>query len=679
MKNFAKYIFLIMGSSMLLPSCNDFLDREPLDSVTPADFFKNEGDLAAYAVKHYNFNTHNGWGLGTWAADNATDNQAATDYDNKWIPGEWKTSETYNDEPWNFTAIRECNYFFEQVLPKEKEISGNNVSHYIGEMYFLRAKNYFDKVQIFGDFPIVKTTLPDEMEPLVQASKREPSYKVVDFILEDLDNAINRLSTTPPDGKNRISRYAAYLLKSRVALYEASWLEYHKGTAMVPGGPGWPGKAEDIEGFDIDKKIEEYLSITKAAALEVIKGVPLVENNAVECQDELVKTDKPEYKMGNPYFAQFSANSLEGYSEIILWRSYNMLEWNIMHSAPFYIRVGGNSGFTRQFVETFLCRNGKPIYASDGEYKGDKTLLDVRKNRDLRLQLFMMTPGELLSEKDLTVGGKVVRDTLANAPSILEIKEKRCVTGYQLRKGLSDNWYRDGNTAIEGSHVYRAAEAYLNYIEADCMEHDGTSISNEAAGYWGKLRKRAGLPEDYQVTVDATDLEKEALNDWAVYSAGKKVSSLLYNIRRERRCELIEEGFRMNDLRRWRALDQVKNFRIEGVNLWESELKDMYPEKDENGEPKPGTTLLVQEGAPEGEPNVSSYQNSGKYLNPYRIAKKNNLMYDKGYTWCEAHYLTPICIKHFRITSSNPNDLSTSVLYQNPGWPTEANQGPIGY
>lgn len=181
MKNFAKYLFVLMGGTVILPSCNDFLDREPLDSVVPSVFFQNENDLAAYAIKHYNFTTHEGWNLGIWGNDNATDNQAATNYNNQWIPGQWRTIETNDSDPWNFTAIREANYFFEQVLPKEGQIQGENVSHYIGEMYFLRAKNYFDKVKTFGDFPIVKTTLPDEMEALVAASKREPSYKVVDY------------------------------------------------------------------------------------------------------------------------------------------------------------------------------------------------------------------------------------------------------------------------------------------------------------------------------------------------------------------------------------------------------------------------------------------------------------------------------------------------------------------
>ena len=404
MKKIIKYLFLLTGGSFILTSCNDFLDREPLDSVTPDNFFFTENDLAAYAVKHYNFTTHEGFNAGIWKNDNATDNQAATNYDKKWIPGQWKVPEAYDNpasnDPWHFAAIREANYFIETVVPRfEKgEIEGSevNIKHYIGEMYFLRAKNYLSKLETFGDFPIIKNTLPDENEPLTQASKREPRHKVARFILEDLDQTIGLLTNNISGGKNRITKNAALLLKSRAALFEASWLTYHRGTALVPGGSGWPGKAEDIADFNIDTEIAFFLKEAKEAAKEVIGNAALMQNTAKDCMDETVKTDEDKYKMSNPYFAQFSANSLEGYSEILLWRAYNLLDYKIVHSAPFYIRVGGHTGFTRQYVESFLCRDGKPIYTTD-QYKGDKSLLDVRKNRDLRLQLFLMTPGETLS------------------------------------------------------------------------------------------------------------------------------------------------------------------------------------------------------------------------------------------------------------------------------------------
>ena len=146
------------------------------------------------------------------------------------------------------------------------------------------------------------------------------------------------------------------------------------------------------------------------------------------------------------------------------------------------------------------------------------------------------------------------------------------------------------------------------------------------------------------------------------------MSSLLFNIRRERRCELIAEGMRMYDLKRWRALDQVKNWQPQGVNLWESKLCDQYVDSK-------GNSQLVADGTDNS--NVSS-PSLGTYLHPYEIVNKTtNLLYGKGYNWCEAHYLSPIAVKHFRLTASNPNDLSTSVMYQNPGWSTVADEGPV--
>ena len=93
-------------------------------------------------------------------------------------------------------------------------------------------------------------------------------------------------------GKNRITKNAALLLKSRAALFEASWLTYHKGTALVPGGPGWPGKAEDIADFNIDTEIAFFLKEAKAAAKEVIGNAALVQNTAKDCMDEKLKQTK---------------------------------------------------------------------------------------------------------------------------------------------------------------------------------------------------------------------------------------------------------------------------------------------------------------------------------------------------------------------------------------------------
>lgn len=661
--NMNKYILLVAGALSLtaMTSCNDFLDMEPLDAVTPETFLWNDADMSAYMIKQYNFTTHSGAGVGIWGNDNNTDNQCTAGYSTIWIPGQWQVPDHYSndsDDPWYFGALYNLNYFLETVMPRYEagQLTGSQdmVRHNIGEAHFLRAWYYFNKLQTFGDFPIIRNVLKDEKEELVAASKRYPRNQVARFILADLDTATTYLSNNPEGGTNRITLNAAYLVKSRVALYEASWETYHANTALVPGGPGWPGKAEDLNGYDAATEIKFFLDQCKDAASHVIDNIPLAENTHVWADGAA--------KMNNPYFAQFSADDMSSYPEIIMWRDYD-LDLGIQHSTGQYLRSGGNTGFTRQFVETFLMSNGLPIYADGSGYQGDKSLSKVRQNRDERLQLFMMTPGEVLTE-----GQTEFLDTLASYPTLFNKEENRCVTGYQLRKGLSNNWSRDWNQNAEGCPIFRATEAYLNYIEASCIENGGNSIDQKAAQLWGQLRQRAGLPANYQVTVNATDLNKE--NDWAVYSGNSKVSSLLYNIRRERRCELMEEGFRMNDLKRWRSLDHLDGtWQPEGMNFWDADedYVSIYKKKY-------GVTVLYDGSS---TANMSAPER-GNYIRPYEFVNgASNQMWDSGYKWCEAHYLTPISIVHFRNTATDPTDMSTSIIYQNPGWPTVADQGPL--
>lgn len=192
MKNYIQYLTigaLLMGS---LTSCNDFLDREPLDKVTPEKFFSAEADLAAYAINNYKFVTvDDKYGINLFGKDNDTDNQASGTSNSFWIPGEKKVAADRGE--WKWEDIRSCNYFFDQVLPRYEEgaITGNqdNVKHYIGEMYVNRAYSYFQLFTKFGDLPIVTTALPDIQGELVEASKRQPRHKVARFIIEDLKKA----------------------------------------------------------------------------------------------------------------------------------------------------------------------------------------------------------------------------------------------------------------------------------------------------------------------------------------------------------------------------------------------------------------------------------------------------------------------------------------------------------
>src|SRR5690606_24596490 len=120
-----------------------------------------------------------------------------------------------------------------------------------------------------------------------------------------------------------------------------------------------------------------------------------------------------------------------------------------------------------------------------------------------------------------------------------------------------------------GSITFRGVEALLNYIEA-FYEKNGT-LDGTGRQYWQAIRERAKVSTDIDKTIAATDIAMEALNDWGAYSGGQLLADpTLYNIRRERRSELMAEGLRWMDLQRWRALDQMIStpYHIEGFKIW---------------------------------------------------------------------------------------------------------------
>jgi hypothetical protein len=162
------------------------------------------------------------------------------------------------------------------------------------------------------------------------------------------------------------------------------------------------------------------------------------------------------------------------------------------------------------------------------------------------------------------------------------------------------------------------------------------------------------MDADFQKTIAATDISKEAAGDWGAYSGGKMLTdATLYNIRRERRCEMMAEGLRWMDLCRWRAMDQMVTtpYHIEGIHLWNTPLEAEY------------TAAQLK---------AASSKDRSEYYRPYEVDQTSEVY--NGYVWTMAHYLRPIMAKQFQLTSTDPTDFSTSTIYQNPYWPTKANQ-----
>lgn len=653
---------LLAAAGTLTTSCNDFLDEKPITDVSTVTYLYAEADLAAYAANLYTSTlpSHgNGYTtLGLFDDDNGTDNQTAASPSSLFITGQYHVGD---NTLWNsyMSKIRSVNYFLQSVPGRFKngEISGttSNIKHYIGEMYFFRAYTYFQALKNIGDFPILKTVLTDDYKAVREASQRRPRNEVARFIISDLDSAYYYMAATPPMS-NRLTRDCAALVKSRVALFEGTWEKYHKGTAFVPGGSGWPGASASYlsnYSINIDSEIKYFLGQAVEAAQIVADG----------------------HTLYSDYASMFNSIDLSKMGEILLWRQYSISsEATSYHYVVSYLQRNGagNSGFTRSMVDSYLMANGLPIYATNSEYAGDDTYANLFNGRDPRMGQTILKTGDLLS-----VGPNLV-DYIKNAdgygyfyraPIFEGQTENSNPTGYCIRKGL--NTSADMQTTKEsytGCPIFRAAEAYLNYMEA-YYELNG-NLGGQCDTYWKALRKRAGVSTDYASTINSTDMTKEA-KDWGSFSTGSQINATLYNIRRERRIELAAEGMRMDDLKRWRSLDQIKNVQVQGCNFWTS-IKNLYTNpQPEDAKSNLSVISLIPYGSGNGTANISAQDDQyadGKYILPYR-KNKANIGFD-GLNWNNALYLYPINTSEFRLTTevAGSNDYDTSSIYQNPGW-----------
>lgn len=670
---------LLLGL-LALTSCNDFLEREPISFKSEEAYFHTAEDFKLSVNDLYQYLPMNAdiWG-GLYSEDCTSDNQCSTSYSALFLDnGDYKTQAQRNDywntkdhklmansnPVWNFDRLRAINYSLNKIEEALPEADNQELArHYLGEAYFFRGWEYYRLLRKYGDVPLITTILSDDEDLLTAKSKRYPRNEIARFIITDLKKATDLLQELAPES-GRICKDAAYALLSRVALYEGSWEKYHAGTCFVPGNSKWPGASSwpdfSFPSGSAEAEVNYFLEEAIAAAEHV------AEHRALNADYQA---------MFNNYTSEFPAND-----EVILARYY--MKGVIAHSCSAFLKNGGGCGATRALVNTFLMSNGLPIYVGGSGYQGDaKDTYTEFQNRDSRLTGSVRAAGRyLVALKDdngqpiLDKYGQQAYDTIFyNKPYIYNSGNEKSTTGYDICKWLVGNYSFDRYTSSDPGGeqrtqyncttavpIFRAAECYLNYLEAYYMRYG--NLGGNCDKYWKALRQRAGVDDNYTKTINNTQLDKE--NDLAVWSRGQEVDKTLYNIRRERRCEFIAEGLRLDDLKRWRALDMMRNYQPEGFRFWNAGNlnKALYTK------------------AKEYSPDVISQSGVSEYLRPLQVSASSAAY--QGYNFPKQHYLDPVPVGEFLLCISpdgvTPTAIGMSMLYQNPGWPTQAD-GPADY
>ena len=191
-----KLFYILSLGVFFLVSCDDFLNKTPYDSIgTASELSSNDAVSlvnAAYQPlqwpKLYNMRI---WSTDVVAGESSVGAGGGTD------GIETVQLANFTADPSNAAAtdvwranpgILRANLAL-SVLP-DTEMDGDLKSRLMGECYFLRAHYYFILVRFFGDVPL-------RTKPLFASDslnvKRTPKEKVYEQIIEDTEEAINRL------------------------------------------------------------------------------------------------------------------------------------------------------------------------------------------------------------------------------------------------------------------------------------------------------------------------------------------------------------------------------------------------------------------------------------------------------------------------------------------------------
>lgn len=444
--------------------------------------------------------------------------------------------------------------------------SPDDIKVQLAEAKFFRAYNYWLLFRDFCGVPIITDVLDVNNQKLYEP--RADRKTTVDFILKDLTEAANDLPKQSSLSSSEIGRIT-------------------KGAAL-----GLKARVALFEGtwqkFRSGSDANQYL------------------DDAIDASNQII-TSK-EYSLfndkGDQSYRYLFIEEGDDSKECILDRRYQK---NIQgQSYPYLIdRIGYLP--TKKLADMYLCKDGLPISKSP-EFDDYNTFTSEFDNRDPRMTMTMIIPGT-----------KTVRPFYPNPPGVInwpDNPQRVPNTGYITYKYLSEDVTANsagetGNSNSYDKHIIRYAEILLIYAEANFEKNNSISdidLNNSI----NLIRARVNMPP---------------LTNAFVTSNGLNMRN---EIRRERTVELALEGFRYDDIRRWKTAEIEMKQDIKGIKIKNADWQNRKPYND------------------------PSYQNRTDQDGFLIVESASNRFFDPA-----KDYLQPLPTKEILL---NP------ALKQNPGW-----------
>lgn len=410
-----------------------------------------------------------------------------------------------------YTRIRFANFLIGRI-----DIAGDGLSEPFkqtakGQMYLLRALQYFDLVRIYGGVPLVTTVQENSATDEAIRLPRATSSACFEQIVSDLDSAAALLPMRwggEANNYGRLTAAGALAMKSRVLLTAASPL-FNKD---------WDNPANERWQKALDASLDAETKLSAA-------GYGLYGSNANDWAEMTFRNDNsfnPEALM--VFLLSTTSTGSSGYNNS--WENQvrpTSYKGGGGVSAPkemldLFPMADGSRPNADNYVDTFFFANRDPRFYRTFAFSGSKWGIKGNENKSTWFYRW----------KDNATSTKVTyyANDQTNSPAL-------------VRK-MSNPAADSTGFAFSGTDIfeYRYAELLLNI--AECYAARG-EIGN-AVNYLGKIRQRVGIP---------------SANNYGIGMPVSRYAALeacLY----ERRVELAYEGKRFWDLQRWMLYDNIQ-------------------------------------------------------------------------------------------------------------------------
>lgn len=509
---------ILIGSLALLgvsfASCDDFLDdnRYPqTQEINNPEFWSNETNvereanlflstLKGYGNYRANIQSTTISGQGDFYFSTLSDDQVGRTYAmQNWAYTQAPASDGNYNNP--YRTIRQAMIIIKGMETSSLDETVRN--NYIGISRLFRALNTYELVRRYGNVIWIDQLVDIDSEDVLQG-ERQDRDAVMDKVLEDLDFAIANISAE--SNIFGFSKDMARAAKAEICLYEGTFCKYRTA-------------ADNGKGADMERSNKYLQECVKACE-------PLMSRYTLASSYDSI------YKMIDP-------DAFGNVSEIITGKAFKIDQ--MMHQLVAYTCSSTQiCGITRDAFESFLFKDGKPA-ASTTENNTDLGEMDADGNYSIA-KLLAVRDKRLANLTDPYVYCKGMTWTRAGAGAM------DATTGYGVCK--YDNTEMPVYNRITIGQNYTCGPIYwLSVILCEYAEAKaelGTLTDNDLNQSLNKLYERAGLPHQ---TVSSLNSISDPANNMGV-------SSLIWEVRRCRRCELMcDNNFRYWDLIRWHQLE----------------------------------------------------------------------------------------------------------------------------